>query len=89
MPQAEGFARINVAALWLWVNPFGSQARHFPYIALTRDTGGDIAGSGLWLSCTLLRVSQSVGLSTINPQPLTEQSDIIPFDDCHHDNSFI
>ena len=21
---------------------------HFPYIALTRDTGGDIAGSGLW-----------------------------------------
>ena len=21
---------------------------HFPYIALARDTGGDIAGSGLW-----------------------------------------
>gem|GEM_PF-6675397 len=24
------------------VNPFGSQARHFPYIALTRDTEEDI-----------------------------------------------
>ena len=56
VPQAEGFGRINVAAsqtflfttslkaaLRLWVNPFGSQASHSPYIALTRDTGGDIA----------------------------------------------
>ena len=35
--------QLNKAALRLTVNPFGSQARHFPYIALTRDTEEDIA----------------------------------------------
>ena len=39
--------QLNKAALRLTVNPFGSQASHFPYIALTRDTEEDIAGSGL------------------------------------------
>ena len=38
--------QLNKAALRLWVNPVGSQARHFPYIALTRDTEEDIAGNG-------------------------------------------
>ena len=42
VPQAEGFGKdqrrcfANLrrkAASRLWVNPFGSQARHFPYIA--------------------------------------------------------
>ncbi len=35
--------QLNKAASRLWVNPFGSQASHFPYIALTRDTEEDIA----------------------------------------------
>ena len=39
--------QLNKAATRLWVNPFGSQASHFPYIALTRDTEEDFAGSGL------------------------------------------
>ena len=30
----------------LWVNPFGSQARHFPYIAIGMATQGEtFAGS--------------------------------------------
>ena len=51
VPQAEGFGKdqrrcfANLrrkAASRLAVNPFGSQARHFPYLALTRDTEEDI-----------------------------------------------
>ena len=42
--------QLNKAALRLAVNPFGSQARHFPYIAggvaTQRKT---LAGNGLWL----------------------------------------
>ena len=39
--------QLNKVATRLTANPFGSQARHFPYIALTRDTEEDFAGSGL------------------------------------------
>ena len=59
VPQAEGFGKdqrrcfANLrrkAASRLTVNPFGSQARHFPYIAIGHgDTEEDIAGSGLRL----------------------------------------
>ena len=37
------------AVLRLTVNPFGSQARHFPYRRRRGGTGKGIAGSGLWL----------------------------------------
>ena len=43
------FRPFRKAASRLTVNPFGSQASHFPYIALTRDTEEDIAGGGRWL----------------------------------------
>ena len=34
--------QLNKAALRLTVNPFGSQARHFPYIAIGMATQGKI-----------------------------------------------
>ena len=59
--QSVGFLTLipqpDEAASRLWVNPFGSQASHFPYIALTRDTGGDIAGISLWLRVESLWLS--------------------------------
>ena len=56
------------AALRLTVNPFGSQARHFPYIALTRRHRGRHCGSGLWLDWELriTACSQFAGPSTLN-----------------------
>ena len=52
--------QLNKAASRLWVNPFGSQASHFPYIAIGMATQGKtlLCFSYLSMECSCIAIAQ-------------------------------